>query len=103
LAPFPSHILDKKFRPRPVLFLFCWEVELLLEDADADFALSDDPDPAMTLVVLLVKFHKTSVIFCVTPHVYRAHSHFEIEFTQVRRIASDPYFYAVWASLIPCT
>ena len=60
--------------------------------------------------------------FCVTPHVHRAHSHFEIEFTQVRRIASDlkdknlktkftygknqiayPYFYAVWASLIPCT
>ena len=27
--------------------------------------------------------------FCVTPHVHRAHSHFEIEFTQVRRFASD--------------
>jgi len=81
LAPFPSHIFDKKFRPRPVLFLFCWEEELLLEEA-ADFALSDDdPDPAMTLVEILVNFHKTSVIFCVTTHVHRAHSHIEIEFT----------------------
>lgn len=61
--PLPSHILDKKFRPRPDLVLLL-PVEVPDELLEAALALSDeeaDPDPAMTLG-LLAEIHKTSVI-----------------------------------------